>query len=164
MLEDNMKCERNCSSCGSICNISCPVCGKIGQLVKKETVDSLIKDSFVFFKNEPIYLCTSRMCCVVYYQESNPKYYTKQDLLVPIWYKEKYNQYMVCYCRKIYLNDIVELVKNIDKDNLTKADIIKILKKDTIHSDCLHSNPTGRSCDILFENAIKYAYKQKRGD
>lgn len=159
-----MKCNQNCQNCKSNCNIPCPVCQKSGQIVKSETVKSLIMVPFCFFENQPIYLCTSKKCDVVYYQEANPKYYSKKDLLVPIWYKEKYHQYMVCYCKKIYLNDIVEAVKNINKENITKEEVLKILKKDTNNIDCLHQNPTGNSCDRLFENAIKYAYKQKRGD
>lgn len=157
-----MKCDKDCSTCMTTCNIPCPICGRKGQLVQNETVNCLVKKPFMFFQDKPIYLCTSRTCLVVYYQESNPRYYSKQDVFVPIWYKEKYYQYMVCYCRKIYLNDIVEVIKHIDKENITKEEVLNILKKDTISSDCLHLNPTGRSCDILFENAIQYAYQQKK--
>ena len=27
--------------------------------------------------------------------------------------------------------------------------------------DCKHLNPTGENCDILFKNAIQFAYNQK---
>lgn len=159
-----MKCDQNCTSCSTNCSTPCPVCGKTGMNVSYDTVSSLIKGQNVFFLDKTIHLCTTKNCNVVYFQESNPKFYNKEELKVPIWYKEKYNQYMVCYCHKIYLNDIVELVKNIDKDTLSKQEVLQLLGKDLEVEDHLHFNPTGKSCDQLFENAIEFAFKQKRGE
>lgn len=159
-----MKCNQNCTSCASNCNISCPICGKLGMTVSYETVSSLIKGENVFFLDKPISLCTTKNCNVVYFQESNPRFYNKEEVKVPIWYKEKYNKYMVCYCHKIYLNDIVELVKNTSINTLNKQKVLQLLGKDLECENHQHENPTGKSCDKLFENAIEYAFKQKRGE
>lgn len=159
-----MKCDQNCTSCASSCRELCPICGKVGMMVPYETVSRLIKGKNVFFSNQPSYLCTSKQCNVVYFQASHPKMYTKEEVKVPIWYKEKYNQYLVCYCHNIYLNDIVELVKHIDNKKVTKKEVIELLGKNNEKEDHVHCNPTGKSCDQLFENAIEFAYKQKRGE
>ena len=156
-----MECNRNCKTCASICGNSCPICGTKGKKVSSVTVKSLIKGDFLFDENQDIYLCVNKKCSVAYYQENHPKCYYKEEVLVPIWFKEKYDQYMVCYCHQIYLNDIVELVQHIDEPNLTKKDVCKYLNKQH-QEDCLHQNPLGTCCDTLFQNAIAYAYKQKQ--
>ena len=45
----------------------------------------------------------------------------KREVLKRI--KEKYKNYIVCYCHNIYLDDIVKIVKNTNESNLTKKDI-----------------------------------------
>ena len=44
--------------------------------------------------------------------------------------------------------------------NLTKKDILNLLNTNHFE-DCKHLNPTGENCDILFKNAIQFAYNQK---
>ena len=96
----------------------------------------------------------------VYFQEDNPKYYLKDEVIRPIWYKENFDEYIVCYCHNIYLDDIVKIVKNTNESNLTKKDILNLLNTNHLE-DCKHLNPTGENCDILFKNAIQFAYNQK---
>ena len=155
-----MECNSNCKTCASVCAKSCPICGIKGKKVSNVTVKSLIKGDFLFDKTQSAYICVNKKCSVVYYQENYPKYYNKEEVKVPIWFKEKYNQYIVCYCHQIYLNDIVELVQHIDEQNVTKKEVLKYLNKQE-QEDCLHLNPLGECCDTLFQNAIAYAYKQK---
>ena len=156
-----MECNSNCKTCASVCAKSCPICGTKGKKVSNVTVKSLIKGDFLFVKTQSAYICVNKKCSVVYYQENYPKYYSKEEVKVPIWFKEKYNQYIVCYCHQIYLNDIVELVQHIDEQNVTKKEVLKYLNKQE-QEDCLHLNPLGECCDTLFQNAIVYAYKQKQ--
>ena len=46
-------------------------------------------------------------------------------------------------------------------ENPTKDEIIKFLGKENIESNCIANNPTSKSCDVLFENAIEYAKELK---
>ena len=84
---------------------------------------------------------------------------------------------------KIFPNDKVEEVENEEEttdkeEKQEKSDILGIitlikevykqLKKDILNllntnhlEDCKHLNPTGENCDILFKNAIQFAYNQK---
>jgi hypothetical protein len=99
----------------------------------------------------------------VYYFDTTPIIYTKDDLKRKIWFKSPLNEYIVCYCHNILLLDLVNIVKNSEDDNLTKEKIFKILNIDEETTDCLHKNPLGAPCDKVFKNAIDYAYKQKKG-
>ena len=156
------KCKSDCGSCQSICASKCPVCGTKGMLVPQETVKSLIKDS-KYLKESKTYICLNRKCKNVYFQEDNPKYYLKDEVKRPIWYKENLDEYIVCYCHNICLKDIIEIVKSSSLDNFNKEGIFKMLKI-TKKDDCLHNFPLGCSCDKLFTNAIEYAYKVKKDE
>ena len=103
----------------------------------------------------------SELTAYVHYLCVNPEYQGQgigKNLLQRI--KEKYKNYIVCYCHNIYLDDIVKIVKNTNESNLTKKDILNLLNTNHFE-DCKHLNPTGENCDILFKNAIQFAYNQK---
>lgn len=157
-----MNCNNNCNTCESLCSVICPVCGMKGMKVKYQTVEKLLVDN-TYLYNEDVYLCTNKKCDIVYFQKDNPKYYSKNEVKVPVWYKEKYDKYLVCYCHNIYLKDIVSCVLNNDTNNkLTINDIKKQFPK--IYESCDICNPTGLSCEKLFYNSIEFAYKQKKGE
>ena len=157
-----MNCNHECNTCASSCNINCPICDKKGLVVKLEAALNLVNNNNFIDKNKKVYICQNKKCNVAYFQENNPKYYTKEEVNVPICFKEKYNKYMVSYCYEIYINDIVNIIKNDNSDKkLTKEDILKHFEKK--HTDCLHKNPLGLDCDKVFDNAIEFAYHQKKG-
>lgn len=158
--------EQNCNGCHGDCHEcheenGCLICGKQGMAVPFETVKSLskplIKSQLDPYKELPFFMCVSRNCKVAYYTPSGAKIPLNQ-IEVPIWFKYEKEEYMVCYCRRITLEDIVEAVKHIENPN--KKKIIAHLNKDQVLTDCLHQNPTGKCCNPLFDNAIKYALKQ----
>lgn len=158
-----MNCNHECSICQSGCVIVCPICGKPAREVKINAALNLVIEDKCIKKEAKIYICQNKKCDIVYFQKDNPKYYLKSDVKVPIWFKEKYDKYMVCYCRNIFLADIVKFINDIDDDKkLTKEDFVKLYPK--IKEDCLHNNPLGESCDKLFANAIEYAYHIKKGE
>ena len=149
-----MNCNHECNSCASSCNASCPICNKTGLLVKLEAALNLVNNNSYIDKNKKVYICQNKKCTVTYFQEENPKYYTKEEVNVPIWFKEPMNEMIVCYCYNISLQEIIKVVK--EHKVYTKDEVIKILNKPK-NNDCLHSNPIGKECDRLFENAIAYA-------
>lgn len=157
------ECNNNCSTCSSNCKGGCPICNVKGKNVPLITAKSLIKDGHNYLNNEQIYICINRKCSVIYFQDDNPKYFGKNEIKVPIWFKSNFNDYIVCYCHNIKLIDIVNIVKNSSDDNLTKEKIFNILDIKE-ENDCIHNNPTGECCDKLFVNAIEFAYKQKNSE
>ena len=88
-----MNCTTTCNNCNK-CDDKCPYCGYKGKEVKLETVAELTKNKCVFFENgEKIYICTNKKCDLVYFQVGNPKVYLKEEIKVPVWFKEKYKNY-----------------------------------------------------------------------
>ena len=157
------KCDQNCSTCSSKCGSGCPICNVQGKNVPLITVKSLIKDKNYYLNDNNIYICINRKCPVIYFQEENPKYFTKDDIKTQIWFKSSLNEQIICYCHNIKLIDIVEIVKNSEENDLTKEKIFEKLNVKE-EKDCLYNNPLGESCDKLFKNAIEFAYKQKNND
>lgn len=151
----------SCSSCGGHCEPSengCPHCGVQGIEVPTQTVKSLAKD---FLKDqipdEQFRLCINKACNVAYYTED--KMIHTNQIKKSIWYKRDADQYTICYCRDITLDDIVKAVEEMEVE-LNKKNVIKHLGKDNIESNCIENNPTGQCCTPLFDNAIKYALQK----
>lgn len=157
------KCDQKCNTCSSKCNNGCPICNVIGKNVPLITVKSLLKDKNQYLNDNNIYICINRKCPVIYYQEENPKYFTKDDIKTQIWFKSSLNEQIICYCHNIKLTDIIEIVKNSDQEDLTKEKIFEQLNIKE-ENNCLYNNPLGESCDKLFKNAIEFAYKQKNNE
>ncbi len=153
-------CNGHCASCEAEEEQGCPVCGNVGFFVPFETVESLtqplIIEQVVDNKDGEFSLCLNKGCPVAYYSGSETKILVNQ-VKVPIWFKKEKDEYMVCYCRRIILEDIIEAVKSINKDEIAISDVLRYLNKEDVITDCLHNNPTGICCDRLFESAIKYA-------
>ena len=158
------KCDQNCNTCSSNCKQGCPICNVLGKNVPLITVKSLIKDKNSFLNEKNTYICINRKCTVIYYQEENPKCFIKDDVKSQIWFKSSLNEQIICYCHNIKLTEIVEIVKNSDDNNLTKEKIFNLLGYEISDKECIYHNPLGESCDILFKNAIEFAYKQKNNE
>ena len=149
---------KTCAQKEAICTEAvCPVCGSKGIIVPTETVQALIKNNdahpALTYK-----LCTTPGCNISYFS-CGEVFFELGEMNVSIWFKKSKNKYTVCYCRDIELNHIIQTVKALNgiKD---KQEILKYLGKEKqVHSECLHKNPTGVTCDKLFYNAIEYAYK-----
>lgn len=153
-----MNCNKECSTCASSCGQKCPICGKNGLKVIHDAVLNIVKEPKYIDLNKQIYICQNKKCEVTYFQEENPKYYTKEELKVPIWFKEKYQKYLVCYCYNIYIDDIVKIISE-EKEKLSIDDIKHHFTK--VHDDCKICHPLGTPCDKVFENAIEFCYHQK---
>ena len=154
------KCTNNCNNCNSSCCASCPICNMKGKSVPLITLKHKIIKNRELIMDEKSYICINRNCDVVYFQETNPKYFLKDEIEDEVWFKTKGENQIICYCHKILLKDIVNIVKASNQEALTKTKILELLKVDGNH-DCIKHNPVGESCDRLFQNAIIYAYKQK---
>lgn len=156
-------CNNDCKNCNTSCKNGCPVCNVLGKIVPVNTLRSLIIKNNSLIKDTTSYICINRKCACIYYQEDNPKYFIKDEVKVPIWFKSSLKEQIICYCHNIKLTDIVEIVKRSDDLKLTKEKIFKILNIKE-GSNCEINNPIGECCDKLFTNAIEFAYKQKENN
>ncbi len=154
-----MKCNNECTSCATLCDSSCPVCHMKARKVNINVCKNILKDSTYILENHETYICNNRKCEVTYFQKDNPVVYLKEDLKVPVWFKERLENQIICYCYNIYLTDIIKIV-NESYDKLTIDDIKSKFKKQDMVK-CETHNPIGESCEVLFQNAIDFAYHKK---
>lgn len=157
-----MECNNNCSTCTTSCQQKCPKCDGSALGIETATVLNLTTRTDVKVDKQH-YICLNPRCNVIYFSEDNKEIYLKNEIKVPIWFKSNFMEYLVCYCRNIYLKDIIKAVFTLE--NPTKEEIIKFLEKENISTNCLINNPVSRDCDLLFRNAIEYALELKeKGD
>ncbi len=146
-------CKHNCKSTNQD-TVFCPICHSLSIKVPLETVKAISKIEEI---EGDFNLCTSRTCKVTYFNETY--LFEKEDIDTKIWFKEELKDFIVCYCKDITLDDIINAVKKTKTTN--KDEILKYLNKTLDNNDCLHKNPVGKSCEKLFANAIEYASKIK---
>ena len=154
-----MKCNNECTTCNTLCETSCPVCHMKAKKVNIEASKNMLKDPSFLLDDKTTYICNNRKCEVTYFQADNPVVYLKEDLVKPIWFKEALPNQIICYCYNIYFKDIIKIVNETDAP-LTIEDVksrfVKI--KD---ASCDTHNPIGESCEVLFKNALEFAYHKK---
>lgn len=150
------ECNETCETCNTKCSNRCPVCHSNAQIVSKETVKNILITDQELVDDGDIYICLNRNCEVTYF--NNSQYYVKDELKVPVWFKEKPNEMIVCYCHNITFKMIINAVK---LGYNTKQEIINYYKSKN-NEDCLHLNPIGKRCNTLFENTITYAKGEQK--
>ena len=148
------------SRCGnSIKDISdtekCPFCNFAGEAVKRETVESLVKDEIS--KDVSVgryFLCKSKDCDVVYYNPDKDVIFLKDQVKVPIWYKKDANPRYACYCSKTTEKEVISaVIKNGAK---TVEDVIRITGA-MANDNCIKNNPRGYCCHDIIQEAIDKA-------
>jgi len=154
-------CTENCSNCTEEIN-GCPVCGNQGLEVLYETVENLVtsQNQIEAYLNDTFYLCLSKACHVAYFTSNHATILLNQ-INVPIWFKRQKDEYYVCYCRRITLDDIIKAVQLMSQTEIMISDVLKYLNKEDVLTNCKKNNPTGLCCNRLFENAIKHAVKHQ---
>lgn len=153
-----MECNNNCASCQSECGKKCPICGSSALGVLSATVLNLAKTPIK--PDHQFYICLNPRCKTVYFDEEEDQIIVQDDVKVPIWFKSTFMNYMICYCRQIYLKDVIKAVFSMEEEP-TIENIVKYLGKEDIETNCLINNPISRDCDLLFKNAIEYAVDLK---
>lgn len=119
----------------------CPICKKSGQKVNIKTVRSLIKSDLKdTILEKQYYLCMSPDCPVAYYAEVG-NHFDKDDLLVPIWFKEQ-SPVPICYCKNVTDADIQEHIT--DRRCCTNLEDIQKHTGANTGKECLTKNPTGK--------------------
>lgn len=135
---------KNLDVCGKVDiedkNAYCPICQQPGQKVNTLTVQSLMKDEkHQLEKDIDFYICLSKSCNIAYFN-TNKNYISKEDITVPIWFKEE-SPVTVCYCNNVTDRMILEHIK---RGCCTTLADIKSHTGAQRGNSCLTKNPTGR--------------------
>ena len=121
----------------------CIACGKIGNPVKKKTLEHLLKeDRISLVRDTQYYFCQTQYCDVVYFSRNSDTFY-KADLKVRVGLKETEYPIAVCYCFGYTKKMIVEdFFKN--GRSTIQGEITKKVKQGICR--CEVTNPQGACC------------------
>ena len=93
--------------------------------MKNITVAHLLKDEFLDGLGKSNYLiCMNEECNVVYFNPFSEMFYSKDQIKVPIWFKEEANPKYICYCNQVTEEEITNAVINHGAKDM--KDIIRI--------------------------------------
>ena len=137
----------------------CPACGQVGLSVDKITVQHLIiheHDSEV--SCEHYLICMKEDCNVVYYSIDANEVYLKDQVSVPIWFKQDANPKYACYCSKVTEADVINAVLYHNARTVKDVNRITGAMKE---ANCQMNNPLGICCHNIIKEAITKGLKMK---
>jgi len=118
----------------------CPICGNLGQKVKKITVEYQVKNN-ITPHGEQFFLCRTPKCEVGYYTEDG-KVISQEQLINKIWFKENIPfPIPICYCANVTEKEILY--------HIAKAQCCSTLDDIKRHTgantgcECITKNPAG---------------------
>lgn len=118
----------------------CPICRGPGERVPEITVKSLVRDYCGHGVPDGRYhLCLSPDCPVVYF---GPIVYSKSDLKVRVWFKEKKSPVTVCYCRGVTDQEIIKHVA--ERKCCCTFEEVQAHTGANTGRECLTKNPSGK--------------------
>ena len=121
---------------------SCPICGKIGQKVKKITVEHQVKNKHdINSYGEQFFLCLTPECEGGYYSE-NGKVILQEQIKNKIWFKENISAPIpICYCANVMEEEILYHVAEVQC--CSTLDDIKRHTGANTGCECITKNPSG---------------------
>lgn len=135
----------------------CPICNKEAKLVSYITVKHLVKHNL---QNKvikaPYYLCMSHQCDVAYFSSNNNDIIYKNDLTIPIFFKDSADPKYICYCNKVTEEMILDAIHNKGASSIKEiCDITGAMEK----CNCIKNNPMGKCCSpnikTILDNELK---------
>lgn len=130
----------------------CPVCKKSGVKVQNFTVKHLVVDTLTKLVGDiDYYLCMDEECDIVYYNKEIEVTFNKQQVIVPIWFKQDANPKYACYCSKVTEEQVINAV--IKDGAKSIKDIINITGA-MKNAQCRKNNPLGKCCHKIIQDAI----------
>lgn len=155
-----MDSSENCCCCQGAsdqeaANGTCPVCKNGGIAVANVTVGKLVRDEYQSLVASDGYrICMESSCSVVYFSDDGTKRFTKDQVRVPIWFKDGADPKYACYCSEVTEQQVLDAVHTLPSDSL--SEIIKATGA-MKNSNCLERNPLGVCCHAIIEEAIAKA-------
>ena len=116
----------------------------------------VLEDLLPKITEDDYHLCMNKKCDVAYYNQRLDVQINKDQINVPIWFKEDADPKYICYCSKVTEEAIINAVKNEGARDL--KDIIKITGA-MKNCNCLVNHPTGKCCSPIIQEVISKALK-----
>lgn len=129
----------------------CPECGQPAVKVSEKAVShNLRKTKKIREKHgEKWYACINPGCECSYF--SSVTSFKTSDLTIPLFYKDKSDDAVICYCAGLKRGEIRNAVKHGCK---TTGEVRKYTKK-TGSGNCDKMNPLGKCCKTVLARTVK---------
>lgn len=136
-------------------NNLCPVCEKQGTLVKNFTVRHIVMDQLTEQVGiHDYFLCRNEECDIAYYNREVKMSFTKNQVNVPLWFKNDADPKYACYCSKVTEEQVINAVLHDGAANM--KEVLKITGAMS-KSECQKKNPIGKCCHQIIQVAIDKA-------
>ena len=123
-----------------IVNNPCPICGNVGQKVKKVTVEHQVKNNIAVYGGQ-FFLCRTPECGVGYYSEDG-NVISQEQLINKIWFKGNISSPIpICYCANVTKEEILRHVAV--RQCCSTLDDLKSHTGATTGCKCTTMNPAG---------------------
>lgn len=123
---------------------ACPVSKTSSRKVQKRTLEHLLKpDKVAAIQSVQYYYCTDPNCDVVYFSNQDATLFTKDDLLVKVFAKDRSDDVNVCYCFDWTRTRIKEEI-NLAGKSTASQEIAREVKAGRCLCDV--KNPKGECC------------------
>jgi len=119
---------------------ACPVCNRVGQTVRKLTVEHQVQP-YVEIVGEQFFLCRTPECEVAYYTQDSKVTISQDQLVNKIWFKIVPSPIPICYCANVTEEEILHHVA-VAQCCSTLEDIKRHTGANT-GCECLTKNPAG---------------------
>ena len=136
----------------------CPVCDNKGIAVSEVTVKHLVIPSA---HSEIIpgdyFICMNGACDVVYFNPIAKIKFRKDQVTVPIWFKQGAEPKYACYCSEVTEDQVIEAVFVHGAKTVKEVNALSGAMK---NSNCLENNPLGVCCHQIIQSVIDQARSQ----
>ncbi|WP_291405969.1 (2Fe-2S)-binding protein [Acidaminobacter sp.] len=145
-----------------VINKPCPHCGKLGRPVGgvtvKHLVERLCQDKVI--AEAGYFICMEEACDVVYYEASGDLRFLKNEVSVPIWFKNDADPKYACYCSRVTLEDVIRAVVDQGANSVKEVNQLTGAMK---NANCKLNNPLGVCCQPVIQETINQG-KPMRGE
>lgn len=140
------------SSCKIEKNNLCSICEKQGIPVKSITVKHMVLDELTEQVGDNDYfLCMSEECGITYYNTESKIKFNKQQVKVPICFKNDANPKYACYCSEVTEEEVINAV--VKHGAINMKEVLEITGAMS-NSQCQKKNPLGKCCHQVIQDAI----------
>lgn len=134
----------------------CPLCGSPAIKVKGATVKNQLKSTKKADFDTKWHVCVQSGCECVYF--NNKDVFTVADCKKPLFFKDRTDHAVVCYCYNTTVGDIRNAI---EKGCKSAGEVRKHTKKHKTGSGCETNNPLGKSCSNVFTKTVNDLLKKK---
>ena len=130
----------------------CPLCHGQSQAVKSIIVKHFVLDTLVDLVGDSDYhICLSKDCDAIYFKSEGQVIFKKNQIKMPIWFKNGADPKYICYCNKVTEQQIIDAI--VDKDAKNMKDIIRVTGA-MKNGRCEIENPLGTCCGPNIQRII----------